>query len=65
MANEENAICDFGLHQGEPYSKLPVSFLNWMVGNNHLKSHYAEQELQRRQLAATGQLNTENSDKSL
>ncbi len=64
MADKESAICDFGLHQGEPYNKLPASFLNWMVGNNHQKSHYAEQELQRRQLAATGELNFENDNKN-
>ncbi len=65
MANEENALCDFGLHQGEPYSKLPASFLNWMIGNNHQKSHYAKQELLRRQLAATGHLAAENNNKNL
>ncbi|WP_404343214.1 hypothetical protein [Pseudoalteromonas mariniglutinosa] len=63
MATEQQQICDFGLHNGEPYSKLPASFLNWMVGNKHEKSHYAEQELMRRQLAATGQLVTEDNNK--
>ncbi|MCQ8878637.1 hypothetical protein NQT69_11550 [Pseudoalteromonas shioyasakiensis] len=56
MAQSNEHICDFGLHQGQSYTQLPASFLNWMVGSNHEKSALAEQELQRRQLAATGQL---------
>ncbi|MDP2635611.1 MAG: hypothetical protein ACPG5Z_14805 [Pseudoalteromonas sp.] len=60
MSQSNEHICDFGLHQGQSYTKLPASFLNWMVGNNHEKSALAEQELNRRQLAATGQLETEN-----
>ena len=63
MSNNEQPICDFGLHQGESYTKLPASFLNWMVGNNHEKSALAEQELHRRQLAATGKLNFQDEMK--
>lgn len=61
MAHNNEHICDFGLHQGQSYTQLPASFLNWMVGNNHEKSALAEQELQRRQLAATGQLNCDST----
>lgn len=61
MAHNNEHICDFGLHQGQSYTQLPASFLNWMVGNNHEKSALAEQELQRRQLAATGQLNYDST----
>ena len=46
--SHEHDICDFGLHNGEPYSALPVSFLNWMVETNHNKSTFAKNELQRR-----------------
>ncbi|MGO2074360.1 MAG: hypothetical protein ACTJH9_11000 [Pseudoalteromonas sp.] len=60
MAHTDEHICDFGLHQGQSYKELPASFLNWMVGNKHEKSALAEQELQRRQLAATKQLNANN-----
>lgn len=42
-------ICDFGLHQGEPYTQLPVTFLIWMIDVNHQKSQYARDELARRQ----------------
>ncbi|GAA64223.1 hypothetical protein P20311_2017 [Pseudoalteromonas sp. BSi20311] len=47
MANN-TTICDFGLHQGEPYTQLPVSFLKWMIDVNHQKSQYAHDELARR-----------------
>ncbi|ATC96943.1 hypothetical protein [Pseudoalteromonas tunicata] len=46
------AICDFGLHKGQPYRKLPVSFLNWMVMNKHQHASLAQQELDRRRQAA-------------
>ncbi|CAM3753434.1 MULTISPECIES: hypothetical protein [Pseudoalteromonas] len=63
MSHNEQQICDFGLHQGQAYTKLPASFLNWMVGSNHEKSALAEQELHRRQLAATGKLNYQDDTK--
>lgn len=56
MYDENNPICDFGLHKGEPYTRLPASFLTWMVGINHQKAQYASDELKRRELAATKQL---------
>ncbi|MBQ4849637.1 hypothetical protein J8L98_00605 [Pseudoalteromonas sp. MMG013] len=49
--NNEKEICDFGLHSGESYRALPVTFLNWMVETDHLKSHIAKNELQRRSMA--------------
>lgn len=48
----KSPICDFGLHQGEKYTNLPASFLNWMVEIEHDKSAFAKQELQRRETAA-------------
>ncbi|WP_201020860.1 hypothetical protein [Pseudoalteromonas sp. H71] len=53
MTHTPHTICDFGLHKGEAYTKLPASFLNWMVATKHEKSHYARTELKRRELAAT------------
>ncbi|GEK10529.1 hypothetical protein HUZ36_15830 [Pseudoalteromonas sp. McH1-7] len=49
---QDNLICDFGLHAGEPYSSLPASFLNWMVETGHDKREYAKVELNRRVCAA-------------
>jgi uncharacterized protein (DUF3820 family) len=47
----DTPICDFGLHQGEKYTDLPASFLNWMVEIEHEKCDFAKQELQRRESA--------------
>lgn len=46
--NTHNLICDFGRHKGVPYTRLPVSYLKWMVNCKHSKNHIAEAELQRR-----------------
>ncbi len=43
-----NLICDFGRHRGEPYTRMPVSYLKWMVNENHSRKAIAEAELQRR-----------------
>ncbi|MCF2856068.1 hypothetical protein L1286_01165 [Pseudoalteromonas sp. SMS1] len=51
MADEY--VCDFGLHAGEPYSKLPACFLNWMIETNHSKQDIAKIELERRELAVS------------
>ncbi|MBQ4810718.1 hypothetical protein A7985_09745 [Pseudoalteromonas luteoviolacea] len=51
MTDEQ--ICDFGLHAGEPYSKLPACFLNWMIETKHSKQDIAKTELNRRELAVS------------
>jgi len=43
-----NLICDFGRHKGEPYTRLPVNYLLWMVNSNHSHADIAESELKRR-----------------
>ncbi|WP_166114845.1 hypothetical protein [Pseudoalteromonas sp. Z9A5] len=53
MSDTKHTICDFGLHKGEAYTKLPASFLTWMIAAKHQKSEYASKELKRRQHAAT------------
>ncbi|WP_171972338.1 hypothetical protein [Pseudoalteromonas sp. EB27] len=53
MQHTEHTICDFGLHRGEAYTKLPASFLTWMIATKHEKSKYASEELKRRETAAT------------
>lgn len=57
--NEEQ-ICDFGLHAGEPYNKLPACFLNWMVETKHEKQDLAKNELNRRQEAVLNSRNTQS-----
>ena len=46
--NTHGMICDFGRHQGTPYTRLPVSYLKWMVGARHSRADVAEAELDRR-----------------
>ncbi|MGN2391244.1 putative quorum-sensing-regulated virulence factor [Pelomicrobium sp. G1] len=46
--NTHNLICDFGRHAGVPYTRLPVSYLRWMVNSGHPKATIAEAELKRR-----------------
>ena len=43
-----NLICDFGMHKGVLYTRIPVSYLKWMVNSNHDKKDIAEAELKRR-----------------
>lgn len=46
--NTHNLICDFGRHKGEPYTRLPVNYLHWMVNANHSRADIAKSELERR-----------------
>lgn len=46
--NTHDMIVDFGKHKGERYTRLPVSYLRWMVNENHSRADIAAAELQRR-----------------
>lgn len=46
--NTHNLVCDFGRHNGELYTRLPVSYLTWMVNSLHSRSDIAQAELKRR-----------------
>lgn len=46
--NTHNLICDFGRHKGEPYTRLPINYLHWMVNGNHSRADIAKAELDRR-----------------
>lgn len=48
----KKTICDFGLYEGEKYTDLPASFLNWMIETKHDKCELAKEELSRRTDAA-------------
>lgn len=44
-----NLIVDFGKHQGERYTRLPVSYLKWLANTpNHRAHEIAKAELARR-----------------
>ena len=53
MSDTNHTICDFGLHKGQAYTKLPASFLTWMIAAKHHKAEIASKELKRRERAAT------------
>ena len=38
----------FGKHEGELYTRLPISYLRWMLNNRTKEWEYAEAELSRR-----------------
>ncbi|KZN38624.1 hypothetical protein N480_13295 [Pseudoalteromonas luteoviolacea S2607] len=57
----DERICDFGLHAGEPYSKLPACFLNWMIETKHNKQDIAKTELNRREQAVSASRDLANS----
>lgn len=44
----EGLKVDFGRHKGELYTRLPVSYLNWMVNSDHSRKEIAQAELKRR-----------------
>ena len=44
----ENVRIHFGKHKGELYTRLPVSYLKWMVNIRHQQSGIAQAELDRR-----------------
>jgi uncharacterized protein (DUF3820 family) len=46
--NTHNLKVDFGKHAGMLYTRLPVSYLKWMVQCNHSKKDIAAAELKRR-----------------
>ncbi|MFC3033858.1 hypothetical protein ACFOEE_15150 [Pseudoalteromonas fenneropenaei] len=58
---DTNTICDFGLHKGERYTELPISFLNWMIAANHHHAPLAMAEVERR-MAAVERVCPENQE---
>lgn len=46
--NTHNLECDFGRHFGVRYTRIPVSYLKWMINSNHSRKDVAQAELDRR-----------------
>ena len=46
--NTHHLVCDFGLHKGKPWTRVPVGYLLWMVNAKHHSAAIAEAELKRR-----------------
>jgi hypothetical protein len=48
--NTHNLVCDFGRHKGELWTRIPVSYLRWLVNQPNCNEHtdIAAAELKRR-----------------
>lgn len=46
--NTHGLVCDFDRHRGTPYTRLPASYLKWMVNSGHSRAEIAAAELARR-----------------
>ena len=46
--NTHNLVCDFGRHRGTLWTRVPVSYLFWMVNSVHTMADIAQAELDRR-----------------
>lgn len=48
--NTHGMTVDFGKHRDELYTRVPVSYLRWMINDGHSRSDIAEAELKRRNI---------------
>lgn len=46
--NTHGLVCDFGKHAGTLYTRIPVSYLQWMINADHPKADIARAEVKRR-----------------
>ncbi|WP_169334783.1 putative quorum-sensing-regulated virulence factor [Gilvimarinus chinensis] len=46
--NTHGVVLDFGKHNGELITRVPVSYLRWMANNGTKMAEYAKAELERR-----------------
>lgn len=46
--NTHDMLVDFGKYAGERYTRLPISYLRWMVNAEHSRADIAKAELERR-----------------
>lgn len=50
--NTHGMEVDFGKHRGQLYTRIPVSYLRWMVNEGHSRKDVAQAELDRRGIDA-------------
>lgn len=50
--NTHHMTVEFGKHKGELYTRVPVSYLRWMVNAGHRQADIAQAELDRRGVSA-------------
>ena len=48
IMNTHHLVCDFGRHSGTLYTRMPVSYLLWMLNSQHSRADIAKAELERR-----------------
>lgn len=46
--NTHNLIVDFGKHKGERWTRIPISYLKWLVNSGTQYANIAQSELDRR-----------------
>jgi hypothetical protein len=46
--NTHNLIVDFGKHKGERWTRLPISYLKWLINDGTQYANIARSELERR-----------------
>lgn len=46
--NTHNLIVDFGKHKGERWTRIPISYLKWLINSGTQYSNIAQAELDRR-----------------
>jgi len=46
--NTHDVVIDYGRHRGERFTRLPISYLKWMVRESAPQHEYAKSELTRR-----------------
>ena len=46
--NTERLTVDFGTHKGTLYTRVPISYLRWMINRGHSRGPIARAELKRR-----------------
>ena len=52
----EDRICDFGRFKGQPWTRLPVSYLKFLINEGSKYAPIAQAELKRRGIALTQEL---------
>ena len=48
MINTHNLIVEFGKHKGQRWTRLPISYLKWLINEGTQYSNIAKAELKRR-----------------
>ena len=53
VINTHGMTVEFGKHRGTLYTRMPISYLKWMINANHGQADIAKAELSRRGVSLT------------